>query len=519
MRKRSDVSKGDVSPKSATELVVTVDIVNEQVVITATIVALCSDDPTVGNRLLDRFPPETFTGERQEIWAALRSMRQKRLAYDPATLQSLAGDRVNVGQLAEWAASRPDIPENLDYHVEALQWDRKRSQAVKGPLTQLLEAIKNPQEAHERVLALARGVTDALSGHAQQYIYSPEAIVAESMSEIRKRLAGHATYPFGIDGLDYFDANLVDIFSQYRPKRMIPGAAPGQITVITGVPGSGKSTLAATMALGLGVRNHRRVGYGAWEMKSPMTLEIMACISLGWQRADLLDPDGALKRGKPITPELLVILEEKMHEIARWVTFIKNPFRRRSSARKSAKSNEENLDLVQSLISDSGCEVFIADLWARCLASREPSDEEEALFRQQAMLEEMNVHGILCHQQRHKDIEVRSDKRPTREGLKGSGAYLETADNLIGVHRPAQWRKVEDDKIEAIILKQRYGEWPLGVEFDWNAKTGEIKGGHAIEYDPMGEAAGRLEASFQRPNDSPGSGPPKGGRGRPRSGR
>src|ERR1700722_142963 len=495
MRRRSDVS-GDVLPKATSELVVKVDLVNEQVIITATIVSLCSDDSSPAYRLLDRLPPEVFTDDRAAIWAALRAMRQRRLAYDPATLQSIAGDKVRISLLAEWVTARPEFPENIEHHVDSLLWDRKRSQAVKGPLASLLEAIKNPLETPERVNALARGIVDALSGHERQYIYDPAAIVAEQMAEIRKRLEGQAVYPFGLDGLDYYEADI----QAHRPRRMIPGTAPGHVTVITAVPGAGKSTLAARIALGLGVTNHRRVAYGAWEVKGPMTLEIMACMSLGWSRTDLLDPQGALKKGKPLTPELLVQLEEKMHEIARWVTFIKNPFRRRASERKSAKSNEANLDLVQSLVSESGCEVFIADLWARCLASRDPGDEEEALFRQQAMLEEMGVHGILVHQQRHKDIELRNDKRPTREGLKGSGAYLETADNLIGVHRPAQWRKVEDDKMELFILKQRSGEERIGIEFDWNPETGEIRGGRSIDYDPMGDASARLGDSFTRPN-------------------
>jgi hypothetical protein len=195
-----------------------------------------------------------------------------------------------------------------------------------------------------------------------------------------------------------------------------------------------------------------------------------------------------------------------MHAIAQWVTFIKNPFRRIRSVRKSSKSNEDNLDIVQSLIGDSGCEVFIADLWARCLSSRDPSDEEEALFRQQSMLEEMGVHGILVHQQRHKDIEMRSDKRPTREGIKGSGAYVETADTMLGVHRPAQWRpQLDDNKLEVIVLKRRYGRWPIAIEFDWCPDEAQISGGRTIDYDPVGDAsASGLDNAFIKPESHEG---------------
>ena len=84
------------------------------------------------------------------------------------------------------------------------------------------------------------------------------------------------------------------------------------------------------------------------------------------------------------------------------------------------------------------------------------------LIRQQAMLNEMGVHGILAQQQRLKDIELRPDKRPTREGIKGSGAWTEVPDNIIGVHRPALWKPVPDNVLEVDILKQRV-RWGKGT--------------------------------------------------------
>jgi hypothetical protein len=93
-------------------------------------------------------------------------------------------------------------------------------------------------------------------------------------------------------------------------------------------------------------------------------------------------------------------------------------------------------------------------------------------------------------QQRLKDIELRPDKRPTREGIKGSGAWTEVPDNIFGVHRPALWKPVPDNVLEIDVLKQRYGKWPLAVEFDWDPDRGQISGGRSVEYDQaaaMGE--------------------------------
>lgn len=462
-----------------TEIVIPHDPVTEQVIISAALVA----DEEVRAKLLDRIPADTFfVDEYRACWAALGEMRRRSLEYDPATLHRLAGDKVRVAHIAELMTLRPEVPANLEQYVDWLFWDRKRTAVVNGSLAGLIVALKDPRESPERVRALARSVGSAFEGYNdRQYLYDSRALVSEMMTEIRNRVQGHATYPFGIPGLDFYENG---------ERRMVPGAAPGQVTLLTGVTGSGKTTFAAHLALGQ-MRHGRRVLYGAWEVQAPMTLEILTVIDLamndrhgGWSRSKLLDPEGAMKRGDALTHEHLVRFEERAHEIAKWVTFVRNPFRR---TRNERKSNDANLDLVQAILTDAGCHAFVADLWARCLVSRRPEDEEEALFRQQSMLEELGVHGFLVHQQRHKDIEMRADKRPTREGSKGSGAYVEVADNMLGTHRPAQWKKIDDNRLELFILKQRYAKYPLGVAFDWNGETGGITGGTHLDYDPVSD--------------------------------
>jgi hypothetical protein len=217
--------------------------------------------------------------------------------------------------------------------------------------------------------------------------------------------------------------------------------------------------------------------WGAWEMKGGMNLELMACISLGWSRQDLTEGYGIIR-----SYEGKVELQERMHAISQCVRFLKNPFKH-----DDKDSNARNLDLLHGILSDEACDVFIADLWKRCLADDDPNKEEKALLRQQSMAEELNQHHILLQQQRLKDIEQRSDKRPTREGIKGSGAWIEVPDTIIGLHRPALWKKVEDDRLEAFILKQRYGLWPCAVEFTWSAEHGSVVGGRSITYDRAGE--------------------------------
>jgi DnaB-like helicase C terminal domain len=117
----------------------------------------------------------------------------------------------------------------------------------------------------------------------------------------------------------------------------------------------------------------------------------------------------------------------------------------------------------------------------------DPDEEECALYRMQAIAQDANVHAMLIHQQRLKDIEGRTDVRPTREGLKGSGAWVEMPDTIIGTHRPALWKAVDDVTVELLVLKQRHGVWPLAVECDWSPETGLICNGRTVEYARPGQ--------------------------------
>jgi replicative DNA helicase len=247
-------------------------------------------------------------------------------------------------------------------------------------------------------------------------------------------------------------------------------------------------------------RQRRRVLYGAWEMRGGVTLELMASLSLcetdpEWR---LMRTD--LQRGR-LSEQELAKLEGRMRALSKYVRFLANPFRRGTGS-KQRRTNDHNLDLVQGYVADSGCEVFVADLWKRCLIETRPDEEEEALIRQQAMAEELDVHCVLVQQQRSKDIEMRPDKRPTREGIKGSGAWTEVPDCILGVHRAALWKPVTDDSMEVDVLKQRYGEWPLAVEFDWDGKRGSVRGGRSVEYDLTasgGKVGNQIDAAVAEP--------------------
>lgn len=452
-------------PTEARENVeVSYDAVNEMVVI-----ATVCRNPEARKKLVKTIQPDHFyTDEHRILWHALQELTRRNLDFSIATLQSLASN-VDTKLLGQVLEDQKD-PANLDYHVDRLMWDHARSVAIEGPLSSLISSLRDSNTTPDIVKGHAKQLTNAFNGYENRsYLYSTEELVRIQMDEIRKRISGHAFYPYGIDGLDMFEAPLD---GTARRRRMVPGCAPGCITAITGVSGCGKSTVTAHLALGL-ARQKKRIAFGSWEMKAPITLELLACISLGWSRTKLM-------AGEYNTEEDLSKIQTQMTAIGKYVKFIGTPFRRNTGEKMS---NDRNLDTIQGYLSDISCDVFIADLWERALHSKSPEDIQNGLERQQAMAEELKIHCILIQQQRLKDVEARQDNRPTREGIKGSAAWVEVPDTIIGIHRPSYWvNDLPDDKLEMYVLKQRYGEYPLAVEFDWNPEFGQIKNGKSLIY-------------------------------------
>lgn len=463
MRRMVEAGRGSTARPEAAK--VPHDPVNEQVLLVA-----AARDPALRAKLVAQVQPDAFlVAEHVELWLALAELERRQLDYSPATLRQLSGGKADTEYLTALCEQR-DVPVNVAHHVAMLEWDRTRAEAVKGPLTALLDALRDPSTPRERVHSLAAAVAGTLEkGTSIGLVRDATALGKSAIQSIRERRE-RACYPYGIPGLDMDDDG--------ERWRMVPGAAPGKLTVITGVSGSGKSTVAARIALAQAEAG-RRVVFGAWEMGNEDTLQLLAAMRLGWSRYTL--STGALNDADERA------LEAEMAWVQEHVRFMDVPGTARVSgshvARGEQASNERALDQIHSVIANTGADVFIADLWKRCLRRTEPDEEEHALNRQQAICKTTKCHGILLQQQRLKDVEQRPDKRPTREGIKGSAAYVEVADTILGVHRPALWKSVDDVVLEVDVLKQRWGEWPLAIEFTWDADHGSVSGGKTIPYD------------------------------------
>lgn len=455
------------------------DPVNEQVLLVAATV------PELRDRVLERVAPDDFlVKEHVVLWAGLKELARRKLDYSPDTLRQVTGGAADASYLVELCAAREGVvPTNLDHHVRALEWDRVRANVVTGPLTELLRSLREVGAPRDVIQAQALAVSEALQrGATSGLIRESAALTAATMALLRERKE-QACYPYGLDGLDREDGG--------ERWRMLPGCAPGKVTVITGTPGSGKSTLAARVVLAQ-VAAGRRVLFGAWEMGSESTLELLAAMNLGMSRYAVTA--GLLSRERERE------LEQECDRLqASGLIMMEPPGTTRAGnhiARGDRAGNERALDQLHGVIVETGADVAVFDLWKRVLRNIEPNEEEQALIRQQDICKVTRCHGVLLQQQRYKDIEQRPDKRPTREGIKGSGAYVEIADTIIGVHRPALWKSCDDVVLELDVLKQRWGKWPLAVEFTWDAEYGAISGGASIAYDApdLDSGSGNMDA-------------------------
>lgn len=268
-----------------------------------------------------------------------------------------------------------------------------------------------------------------------------------------------------------------------RPVKCIQVDSPSKLYLAgPGMVPTHNSTITANIVLAQ-ARLKKKVLYGAWEMTSCNTLQLLACMSCGLERRRLF-----LKRSDGgFSEEEGARLLEASRRIQKYVKFMDVPFDRKRTTKK--KSNEQNLDIIEDHIRKSGCDVFVADLWARCLVETKPEDEVLALQRQQTIAQATKVHCILAHQQRLKDMEKRANPRPTREGNKGSAIWVEVTDTMIGVYNPSQVKDVPANIMELIVLKQRYGKFPQAIEFDWDPARAVLSGGKTVPYDAGGDGS------------------------------
>ena len=413
---------------------------------------------------------EILIGQHCALWRVLRKIADSNLDYTDITVRQLVAlepNPVEESHLLE-LESTAEVVANLEWHVQTLRWDATRARTLKGSLAELVGDLKDPRVSVDRAVASARAVVRSLEGGGgRRFIRRPQETAAVYRSELLKRRERGDVWRSGFPAVD---------------ARMSEGFMPGNTAIITGLSGSGKSTLAAKLAINM-ANLGRKPLVCAWEMGASSTLDVIAAQMTGI-------PLETIVRGTYTDAEFA-----RLDKANRWANskmrFMENAFFSRIEEEKHARrhtANDRNLDILEGYIAESGCDEVIMDLWDRILADQSPDAVTYALYRQQNMHREYNVHGTLLVQLRLKDVERRADKRPTRESIKGVGTFVEVADLIFGVHRDAQFKDVPDNTLEVICLKQRKGSSNWAVRFNWDGALCLIENGVEVPYNPGLEA-------------------------------
>jgi replicative DNA helicase len=444
--------------------VVAVDTTNEQAILGAALA-----DAKVREHVVRRLSPDLFLASQHRALAvALRECQNR--AMEP-TPQALAAH----GKQEDWggedyvqivrSAAAPRA--NLREHVRMLEWDATRFRTLRGSHSALTDALCDPKATPEVVQSVARALLSGLEKWGgRRYLRDPKGLNKSWRAEFAIRRAGGGFVSTGYDALD---------------SQLTEGFAPGKVTVLVGLSGIGKSTMGANLAIRL-ARTGVRVLFGAWEVGSVSVMDVMVSIVSGV-------PLGVVMRPVSVTAEDIALMEKAADWITENIRFMDNPFFAKRESANERASNDRNQDLLEGYLAESGCDVIFCDLWERMLVRRDPEqDVAPALYRFHAICEEYGVHGVVLQQLRLKDVEKRSDRRPTRESIKGTSAYVDVADLILGVHHTVP----SDGDLELICLKQRKGKEAWAVRFDYDPSRCSIDGGELTDYDPSPMGSGSM---------------------------
>ena len=436
-------------------------ILNEQIVLGS---MLSSRD--LRKKYIKILTPKDFVAPRhQAIFAALMAMEDHKLDYVPSTLKGFLpqkeeewGGTEYLKKLEQFSAE-----ENFNYHFERIKWDKARVEILGTHVEEFEKLLKDPNLDPDTALMYLRKIEATLQD-------------AKRRNFIVGGIAASATYQADLYGREGRITSRSTGFASLDRKLSAP-FAPKQITVIAASPSIGKTTFALNCAYRQA--KHWRVGYLAWESGHIAATDIICASALEIPLAKIVKSPGALSSEERNRLDKFL---DTMFSSKSNLSFLKPPPAKVMSSQKGPwEVNDKVIDWVESQIVQWGVEIVYWDLFLKKLPDRRPDAVSWALDRIQSIADKHNVHFALLHQITLKQAEIKEDKRPSRAVLKGTGAWIEVPDTVLGLYRKAIYeRNVEDTEIEIMCLKQRFGQWPWTVVMDWDGQSTRVTGGREI---------------------------------------
>jgi replicative DNA helicase len=432
----------------ANDRVVDFDLANERVVISTIL-----KSPEARSRVRRQLNADDFGHPpHQVLFRATMALGQAGLTFSEDTIADLARGH-DFGGYAYLRAVLADYEptRNIDYHVARVRADAVKFRLLGETLPAIAAACEDPEAPPEKVASLLTHAAQQAGQGVPRSNLSGDSLVEGYYQTLRYRSAvGGVVEGTGFSVLD---------------SSLIAGLGPRAMSIIVARPAHGKTTMVANI-----LRNRLLAGRptwcGAWEMEPEDYLDKIVAIQTNIPAALLLREPGRLSGQE--RDDVIDIVERFRDE--RIIEFQKNPFVDLPRSKdRFFDYNDRNMDIFEAEVeraSGAGKAVFFLDVVGKMLPDRRPDPLTYATVRLRSIAKRYAVHICLVHHLSRDGAEG----RPTLETIKGSGAFEEEADLVLGLDRPilraspAKRAKTED-YLDVHVLKQRNGPAPLCVRF------------------------------------------------------
>lgn len=221
------------------------------------------------------------------------------------------------------------------------------------------------------------------------------------------------------------------------------GMKPGEFIVLAGRPGMGKSSLAVQLAL-RAARRGKKVAFFSLEVSAQQVVQKALAMLSGIPAQDI--------RLRRVNPDKVREYAEMLSETPLWIY---------DDGRQSPETIRSAL---LSLRNSEGLDLAVIDYLQLLTSGDKHSkgyDEITELSRKIKQLSRELALPVLTLSQLSREVENRTNKRPTLSDLRGSGAIEQDADTVLFLYREKYYRPSADNTAEIILAKQREG--PVGT--------------------------------------------------------
>jgi replicative DNA helicase len=228
---------------------------------------------------------------------------------------------------------------------------------------------------------------------------------------------------------------------------ILGGIRKGDLTVIAARPGTGKTSLALNIGHSI-AKEHKYIGFFSMEMT---TIQIYSRLI-----SSVLDINNSKIQNQNLSDSDMEKIVNKMDKINNNNFFIDD----------SSTQTIEDIEVkIRRMKQEHGCDVVFIDYLQKIYEPNERKNENEKLSKiiqhLKRVAKDMNI-AVVAIAQLNRGSEYRSNKKPVKSDIRGSGVIEQEADNIILMHREDLYSENKgSDKsksnVECIVDKHRNG--------------------------------------------------------------